>query len=336
VRVSAAWVACVALLAGPARALEQGPHVRLDSGHCAAVPAEELRRMLAAELGATVTAENRPFSTQVRVDCDVTRATLVVHDPLSRKSLRREIGLDDLELSARGRLLAIAAAELVTASWAELEVNPSPRIEPSGPTPPLATVGKVRQVVAQQRRSALERRARAPRRRENPNVVRALAVVSTRRFFEHEGAVWGGGVRAGQDFPGYISWTADALFETGEYGTGLGRVGATTGTFAGALYLQQRWPRVTARAGGGLRAGWVSIHGPNEQPNVGASKLVPWGWPLGVLSVSFWPSETLVLELLGESSYAKLPLTSGARLDDPALRGMWVSVQLAAGVRLNP
>jgi hypothetical protein len=46
--------------------------------------------------------------------------------------------------------------------------------------------------------------------------------------------------------------------------------------------------------------------------------------------------DALVLELYGESSYAKLPLSSGSGLDHPALRGMWVSVQLAAGLRLNP
>lgn len=309
--------------------------MRLDSARCAGVTAEELQRILAAELGAAVSGEERPFSTRVQIECDVIRAKLFVHDPLSRKSLRREIELSDLDARARGRLLAIAAAELVTASWAELEVNPSPRVEPTGPLPPSATISEVRGVVTQQRRAAQERRTRKPHR-ENPNVVRALAVVSTRRFIEHDGAVWGGGVRVGQDFPGYISWMADALFETGEFASGSERVSTTTGTVAGALFLQHRWRRVTARAGGGLRAGWVRIAGSNDDSLLGATKLVPWGWPLGVLSVSFWPSDTLVLELQGESSYAKLPLTSGARLDDPALRGMWVSVQLAAGLRLNP
>jgi hypothetical protein len=326
---------CAALPARTAQADDQGPHVQLDSGRCADVPAEELRRVLSAELGAAVSAEPRAFSTQVQLECDVTHAKLFVHDPLSRKSLRREIELSDLEARARGRLLAIAAAELVIASWAELEVNPAPRVEPTGAAPPAQTVGEVREVVTQQRSAAQARHARKPRR-ENPNVVRALAVVSTRRFLEHEGAVWGGGARVGQDFPGYISWMADALFEAGEFANEIGRVSATTGTFGGALFLQQRWRRVTARAGGGLRAGWVRLAGKNDELTLGATKLVPWGWPLGVLSMSVWPSDTLVLELNAESSYAKLPLTSGSRLDDPALRGMWVSVQLAAGLRLNP
>ncbi len=333
--VSATLLLCAALSAGAANALEQGPHVRLDSARCAEVPAEEIRRILSAELGATVSGEARAFSTQVQIACDVIRAKLFVHDPLSRKSLRREIELSDLDAGVRGRLLAIAAAELVTASWAELEVNPSPRVEPTGAAPPSETIGQVRDVVAQQRRASRARSARQPRR-ENPNVVRALAVVSTRRFLEHEGAVWGGGARVGQDFPGYISWMADALFEGGEFENEIGRVSATTGTLGGALFLQQRWRRVTARAGGGVRAGWVRIAGTNDELTVGATKLVPWGWPLAALSISLWPSDTLVLELHAESSYAKLPLTSGSRLDDPALRGMWVSVQLAAGLRLNP
>jgi len=298
---------------------------------CAAIPHEEVQRVLAAELGATVTHEDRPFSTRVRLGCDVTHADLWVHDPLTRKSLRRRIDFSDLEVRARGRLVAIAAAELVLASWAELEVNPSPRVEPEGEAPPAETALAVREVLAQQRAAARERGARRPRR-ESPSIVRALAVVSTRRFLNHRGALWGGGARLGQDFPGYISWMADALFEGGEFGNQGSTLGASTGTLGGALFLQQRWTRVTARAGAGLRAGWVHT-GDSTSAN---AKLVPWGWPLAVLSISFWPSELLVLELQGESSYAKLPLTAGGRIDDPALRGMWVSVQLAAGLRLNP
>ncbi|MGC4092848.1 MAG: hypothetical protein QM756_34185 [Polyangiaceae bacterium] len=73
--------------------------------------------------------------TWVVVQCNGSKVVVEVHDPLSRKIVQRRFDFGPAASRARGRLVALAAAELVLASWAELAVLPAPRVEPEGPPP---------------------------------------------------------------------------------------------------------------------------------------------------------------------------------------------------------
>ncbi|MFO0628599.1 MAG: hypothetical protein U0325_23700 [Polyangiales bacterium] len=75
---------------------------------------------------------------------DASAVVLEVDDALTNKSVRREVDLGDVPSSGRPRALALAAAELLRASWAELALPP-----------PRATPAPVRLAVSQRLRDAL-------------------------------------------------------------------------------------------------------------------------------------------------------------------------------------
>ncbi len=65
---------------------------------------------------------------------DATSVTVTIDDLLTRKTVRREVALDDIPADGRARALALAIAELLRASWAELAVAGSHATE--APAPP--------------------------------------------------------------------------------------------------------------------------------------------------------------------------------------------------------
>ncbi|MDQ2647407.1 MAG: hypothetical protein M3020_26625, partial [Myxococcota bacterium] len=109
----------------PARA--SGPPLLLGVSDCGELDEHEVRRLVVAELGAIPVEEQSPEVTLVAVRCGGLRVTIRVHDPLSRKDVERSFNAAPLDPRARARWVALAAAELVLSSWAELELNPAPR-----------------------------------------------------------------------------------------------------------------------------------------------------------------------------------------------------------------
>jgi hypothetical protein len=57
---------------------------------------------------------------------DATEVALAIDDLVTRKSVRRVVALDDIAPDARPRALALAVAELLRASWAELALADAP------------------------------------------------------------------------------------------------------------------------------------------------------------------------------------------------------------------
>src|SRR6186713_3100482 len=120
-------VLALLLSTGLAHASHETPPVRLLLRSCNDYREADVERMLAAELaGENVTsfgtssgAEPNRDPTWVVARCEESRVLLEVNDPLSRKTLKRSINLQSSAPNARPRVIAIAAAELVLASWAE-------------------------------------------------------------------------------------------------------------------------------------------------------------------------------------------------------------------------
>lgn len=132
----------LALLWSPVTALAQVPRsVSLDVARCesgsfdALAVIDAARVELAAdgipEVHAAIAEDDGAIArVHIEPDCDdATTYVLRVDDLVTRKSVTRTLTLDGIPASAAPRALAIAAAELLRASWAELELVDVPSAE---------------------------------------------------------------------------------------------------------------------------------------------------------------------------------------------------------------
>jgi hypothetical protein len=329
--------------AAPASA-ESKVGVDLEIRDCPFLDAKEVRRVVHAELRVEPTPEPALDPTQVLAVCSAERLQIQVVDPISRKLLRRNFALRSRVHPGLSRMVGIAAAELVLASWAELTINPDPEVEPEGPPPQPELVHAARERAGTRppRAERVRKRAEAPPllplEPEDPELdlgrvsdddpqFRILALLSRRSFFTHDGALWGGGARIGSEPLPHTSWSVDALFETGAFTRPGTDFSINTWTLGAQLFFFHRFNYVTLRLGGGLRAG-VLASSP-ESGGGGTRSVAPWGWPLLAASISAQVPRKFAFELSSEASYVSLPLSSGSNAF--TLRGAWFSVQFGVG-----
>lgn len=100
---------------------------------CGPRMADEVGRIAAIELHATRVPrdERAPDVTRIDVTCESGGAiALHVTDPLTSKDVARRVSVAGIDERAHARTIALAVAELVSASWAELETTPEPKVQP--------------------------------------------------------------------------------------------------------------------------------------------------------------------------------------------------------------
>jgi hypothetical protein len=136
----------------PRAAWANPPSVRLTVAHCQSLDAPAIQRIFSADLGTSATNESGPEVTEVNITCEGDHVAVRVLDPISRKTLRRSFDPRSFGKEAQSRIVAIAASELVLASWAELAENPAPQVPPEGPAPSPGAVETARNVVRQRKR----------------------------------------------------------------------------------------------------------------------------------------------------------------------------------------
>jgi hypothetical protein len=357
-----ACVAAIALFTSfPAlAAAPSGPPVHMLVRECEGVVETEVERVIAAELGAETGADDQAQDpTWIVARCTGNRVIIEVSDGISRKTLRRSFDLGAAPLGTRGRLIAVAASELVLAGWAELAIRPKLRVEPEGDPP---SEGRVRAAIerAQQVRATASNeqwpkepapeaatasdqpsepplaRDRAERRGNwfslqppERRMFRIVPLASLRSFVGHDGALWGGGLRLGEERLVSTGWALDALVESGR----IDAFHIDNYTVGGELYLYVSSPYAALRAGAGLRAGLAtsSPSAPSEaMPLQEATRTpAPWGWPMLTLSATLGTKGGPVLEVSGEAGYVALPVTSGRY--GQSIRGPWFALQAGIG-----
>jgi len=129
----------------------EGPPVHLDLSKCPRLDAASVRRIFAADLGTKPDAPSSPDVTEVSVRCEGVKVIMKVRDPLSRKAVRRTFDSTTFGDRGEARLVALAASELVIASWTELDANPQPSVAGEGPPPRAETLATARAVVVRAR-----------------------------------------------------------------------------------------------------------------------------------------------------------------------------------------
>ena len=353
-----------AITLAPRNALGAAPPAHLEVEGCPTLDAHSVQRIFAADLGTPETSEAGPDVTEVTVTCENDRVTIRVRDPISRKTVKRSIDPKSFGTGAESRIVAIAASELVLASWAELSANPKPQVPPEGPPPSDAAVETARSVV--RARSGAEPAGtgvgtpagkatvtnmdssgphgegeqaeaagatpkaphddRAHRRREVPlpPVSDRVTAVVSFRTLPGGGTVWGGGARFGRERDGVVSWALDTLVENGVLSE-RDDTGALQQSNATNVSVGA-WVLFYAHAAGGALT-LRAGGGLRAGALTQYDHTAPavWGWPMLVLSPSVRAS-SLVIEFSGESGFANL---TGKNL-----QGFWVSGQLGVGIAL--
>jgi hypothetical protein len=118
-----------------ANARAQAPSVSTQLDPCVPVDAGRFERLLSIELGTSGAGAGRGV-THVEVTCSDRGIELRLEDGVTRKTMTRVLPADSFRDSSSTRLLALAVAEFVVASWTELTLQPEPVVEPVGPRPP--------------------------------------------------------------------------------------------------------------------------------------------------------------------------------------------------------
>jgi hypothetical protein len=314
-----------ALLAVSAPARAQHPLVRLDVA-CAEADADELRRIARVELRALlVDGTAGPDLTHVRVVCKDGLAALTVDDPLTGKSLRRVVVLAGAAPAVRPRLLGLAVAELVAASWIELALNPAPALPPAEPPPSPAAKAAGGSVARM--------RLGGGAGTWSPWSLRALGAFGLTGFTSGP-VLLGGGVRLSKDLPAHLALSVDLMFVHRSEAVSLGRVATDIITTAPALVARLRVGPVDLCGGVGFRVGGVRLTGSPTDPMTarGDSLAAAFYGPMLTVSSSVKLWRFLILEVAGEVGWMIRPIGGlVAHQREVSLEGAFLGFQLGLG-----
>jgi hypothetical protein len=293
---------------------------------CTGVDEKEVRRLLAIELRSAVRADDdpatNPATVRVQVTCSVERSEIAVDDALTGKRLQRTIELSTTVPTARARLLALAASELVSASWIELDVEPRAAVPGLG-TPPRKAA---RQIVA----SVLE-----GRRRPEPERLRLLATGALQALFTGAGALWGGGLRLGRDEAHHLGWTVDVQAVHGSWSQAVGSISIDALSVGAGLWLHHSWSRWSFRGGPGLRGGAVRMSGNPADPRVliGQTFWGPWLGPEATVAFDVVITRRFMVGIAVDVGYVVVETQARAN-GTPAvgMDGPWLGAQVGIGI----
>lgn len=252
--------------AGPER-----PRVSIEVVGCDPALAREAQRIAAIELRAILVPPAPDGTvTQVSAECRDTLAALIVIDPTTGKSLARTVTLTEAAPNGRPRLLALAVAELVVASWSELQSNPWPKATPATPLAPYAARQAARAAVADR---ALE-----------------LAAIVDLHLLGGGDWLFGGGARGTRWLSPWLFARFGALVDYAELGRPGGSVAVLMPSVSAALGAS-RWVGASLRPAIslGLRGGYVWMNGIADGGAATArSQQGAWVGPEATLQLSAW------------------------------------------------
>jgi hypothetical protein len=295
---------------------DERPRVSIAVVGCDPALAREARRITAIELrAALVDSASDEATTQITAICAENSASLQVVDPTTGKSLERSVAFSETIPSARARLLALAVAELVVASWSELESNPEPRAPALAPLAPKA--------------------AREAARRAVAGLPVELAAVLDAHLLASRDLVLGGGARTEIWVSSAFFMRFDALAHYAELSRPTGVIALTMPSLSSALGFSLSGAWLEPRLSLGARVGYAWLNGvARTTAATGKREQGVWAGPELTLELSAW-SGARVHPLLSFAVGAHIfgvrgTVDSG---QDILATGLWSSLSLGAAVR---
>ncbi len=293
------------------------PRVSIVVLGCDASLAREAQRIAAIELrAALVEATPDRATTKVTATCSADSANLRVLDPTTGKSVERVVALSQAAASARARLLALAIAELVAASWSELEINPEPKAPPAVPLAPEAAREAARAAIA-------------------PTLIE-LAVVADAHLLASRDLLLGGGARSEIWISPTFFLRFDALAHYAELSRASGTIAVTMPSVSSALGVCLCAASLRPSMSLGARAGYAWMNGvAGDAATTGARQEGAWVGPELALELSPW-HRTRVHPVLSLSIGAHVVGVTGTVNGDGrdvTATGLWSALSVGAAVR---
>jgi len=313
----------------PTAAQPDGVHVDTYVDPCVPVDEARFHRILAIELGTSMDSAANAARTQVRITCIDGDIELNLEDGVTRKSMRRLLRADSLGEGASTRLLALAVAEFIVASWIELSVTPVPSVEPVGVAPSADVVAGAREVAAGRQERAVRpswRVSAGAGLSSWAGTVATLLPLALLRASYHP-----------EEHPA-IAWRVGGQFAYGIQGVRIGRIEIGQASLSSAMAYVHSMGPLDFELGVGGRIGAVRLSGePLGQASIeGASTVAPHGGLLLNLALHYAPTSAFRVGVEGELGMMTWPVQAYASEDEPILElsGPWLSVALILGVGL--
>jgi hypothetical protein len=294
---------CVGLLLAGAVTARAQPDaaVAVNVDPCVPVDHAKLHELLAIELGTSTAQGAGPAApTRVSVSCSPQGIELRVQDGVTRKSMARVLPASSFADASSTRLLALAVAEFVVASWIELSVQPAPAVEPVGP-PAGESARRVAQNVVAERAPRAEPQHRPPER--TLSLGPALQLWSA-----HEAVLLGAGLRVLLPLADALVWTLSGDFGAASVAAAYGDLGVFTASLALALALQLRVDDFAFQLGPGGRLGITRMNADADPLRAeGDDFLAPYGGPIWLSRVVVRASTRVRVALEIELGLTTLP-----------------------------
>lgn len=238
---------------------EDKPRVSITVENCGPRMTDEVGRIAAIELRAerVPAGERAPDVTRIDVTCESGDAiALHVTDPLTSKDVARKVSVAGIDERARARTIALAVAELVSASWVELETTPEPKVQPIP-----------QRVAVRARAKPLAKIAPMKKPREAPPIV-VQAVAGARVFFESREPLLGGGAAIEPWLSRAIVLRLDGFIEHASTTRRPGDVNVDTASAAAAIGLGTTFGPLRLTGMLGVRVGYARLAGLSRTQNV--------------------------------------------------------------------
>jgi hypothetical protein len=296
---------------------------------CVPIDRAQLDRLLSIELGTSAdTASSGTGPTHVHVSCVPAGIELNLRDALTRKGMVRVLSRESFKDASSTRLLALAIAEFVVASWVELRLPQRVEPEPVGPAP------------SENARAAAETKAAErvqPLQPADETHTELGLSVQAQTWSEQDELVFGAGLRFVHAPVPSIAFSIAGDFGMAEADSALGEVAVrTVAVSLAGLGRLELWPFVLL-TGPGARLGLAQLSAtPDDPSQTDASAFyAPYGGVFwlgrGELFVSGSFAFTFDLELGAATLPVRALVGDSAAV---ALDGVWLTVGLGVAVDL--
>jgi hypothetical protein len=312
-----------------ARAQDDEPTVSVSVDPCVPIDRAALQRILTVELGTSTIQHDAALAakapTRVHIGCSESGVLLRLEDGVTSKVMTRALPAQSFVDPSSTRLLALAVAEFVVASWVELQVQPEPAIKPL-PVAPAPSPGALREV------SAKVKALPGP----DPPDRTVLSLGASFQLYAEQGSPWlGASARVLGTVGRSFAWSVSGDVGGSGSEVSIGSVSTLAGLFSVAALLHARLGDVALYTGPAARAGFARIAGTSDDATRarGLDFFAPFGGPAWLVRVELSPSRVLRLGVDAELGYVTLPAQATfAGRDVYAIDGLWGTTALWAGV----